>query len=159
MRLRPKAPLPAPPEASALADALPQQRTYLSREELDQHYGADPQDINQVSAFARAHGLVVVHASVAQRSVVLAGTTTEMAAAFGTQLHQYSYPEGTYRGRTGAVTVPAPLGDIVQGVFGLDDRPQAEAHFRVRPRAGTGAVVAHAAAQSFAPPQLAQLYQ
>ena len=49
VRLRPKAPLPTQPEASALADVLPQQRTYLSREELDQHYGADPQDIKQVT--------------------------------------------------------------------------------------------------------------
>ncbi|MGI4740541.1 MAG: S53 family peptidase [Janthinobacterium lividum] len=159
VRLRPKAPLPTPPATNALADVLPQQRTYLSHEELDQHYGADPQDIKQVTEFARAHGLVVVHASVAQRSVLLAGSIAEFEAAFGTRLHQYSYPEGTYRGRTGAVTVPAPLGDIVQGVFGLDDRPQAEAHFRVRPTPAPGAIVARAAAQSFTPPQLAQLYQ
>lgn len=159
VRLRPKAPLPASPATSALADALPQQRTYLSREALDQHYGADPHDIQLVTDFARAHGLVVVHASVPERSVLLSGTAAEMEAAFGTQLHQYSYPEGTYRGRTGVVTVPAALGDIVQGVFGLDDRPQAEAHFQVRPAAGTGAIVAHAVGQAFTPPQLAKLYQ
>jgi kumamolisin len=159
VRLRPKAPLPAAPDSSALADVLPAQRTYLSREELAHHYGADPHDIKQVADFARAHGLAVVHSSAAERSVQLAGTAAAFEAAFGTQLHQYSYPEGTYRGRTGAVTVPAPLGDIVQGVFGLDDRPQAEAHFQVRPPAGPGAVVAHAATQSFTPPQLAGLYQ
>jgi kumamolisin len=159
VRLRPKMPLPAPPDSGALADVPPQQRTYLSREELERHYGADPQDIKQVADFARAHGLVVVQSSAARRSVLLAGTAAEFEAAFGTRLHQYSYPEGTYRGRTGTVTVPAPLGDIVQGVFGLDDRPQAEAHFQVRPPAGPGAVVAHAASQAFTPPQLAKLYQ
>lgn len=72
VRLRPKAPLPTPPDSSALADALPAQRTYLSREELDQHYGADPHDIGQVAEFARAHGLAVVHSSAAERSVQLA---------------------------------------------------------------------------------------
>ncbi|RZK62969.1 MAG: hypothetical protein EOO59_01090, partial [Hymenobacter sp.] len=157
VRLRPKTPLPALLETSPLADAPPQQRTYLSREELTQQYGADPHDIKQVTDFARAHGLVVVHTSVAERSVQLAGTTAEFEAAFGARLHQYSYPEGTYRGRTGVVTVPAALGAIVQGVFGLDDRPQAEAHFRVRPPAG--AIVAHAVNQAFTPPQLAKLYQ
>lgn len=159
VRLRPKAPLPAAPASSALADVLPAQRTYLSREELDQQHGADPHDIERVAEFARAHGLAVVHSSAAERSVQLAGTAAAFEAAFGTQLHQYSYPEGTYRGRTGTVTVPAPLGDIVQGVFGLDDRPQAEPHFQVRPPAGAGAVVAHAATAAFTPPQLAQLYQ
>ena len=159
VRLRPKTPLPEASDSGALADVPPQQRTYLSREALEHHYGADPQDIKQVADFARAHGLVVVQSSAAQRSVLLSGTAAEFEAAFGTRLHQYSYPEGTYRGRTGTVTVPAPLGDIVQGVFGLDDRPQAEAHFRVRPPAGAGAIVAHAAMQAFTPPQLAKLYQ
>ena len=158
VRLRPKTPLPAATDTSALADLLPQQRTYLSREDLEHHYGANPQDIKQVVDFAQEHGLVVVQSSAAQRTVLLSGTTTEFEAAFGTQLHQYSYPEGTYRGRTGAITVPAPLGDIVQGVFGLDDRPQAEAHFQVRPPAGSGAIVARAATQAFTPPQLAKLY-
>jgi kumamolisin len=158
VHLRPKTALPSQPEASALADVLPQQRTYLSREELALQYGADPQDMQEVVDFARAHSLVAVSTNAAQRTVLLSGTTTEFEAAFGTKLHQYSYPEGTYRGRTGAITVPAPLGDIVQGVFGLDDRPQAEAHFQVRPPAGSGAIVARAATQAFTPPQLAKLY-
>jgi kumamolisin len=158
VHLRPKTALPSQPEASALADVLPQQRTYLSREELALQYGADPQDMKEVVDFARAHSLVAVSTNAAQRTVLLSGTTTEFEAAFGTKLHQYSYPEGTYRGRTGAITVPAPLGDIVQGVFGLDDRPQAEAHFQVRPPAGSGAIVARAATQAFTPPQLAKLY-
>jgi kumamolisin len=158
VHLRPKAPLPAPPTSSALADVPLAQRTYLSREELAQHYGADPQDIKLVADFARAHGLVVVSTNVVQRSVQLSGTTADFEAAFDTKLHQYNYAEGTYRGRTGAITVPAPLGDIVQGVFGLDDRPQAQAHFQVRPPLGEGTIVARAATQSFTPPQLAGLY-
>ncbi len=159
VRLRPKAPLAGPAAASAMADVPPAQRTYLSREELAAQCGADEHDAQQVIDFAHAHGLVVVHTDLARRSVLLAGTTTEFGAAFGTQLHQYSYPEGTYRGRTGPVTVPAPLGDIVQGVFGLDDRPQAQPHFQVRPTPAPGAIAARAAAQAFTPPQLAQLYQ
>ena len=145
--------------ASAFADVLPAARTYLSREELAAQLGADPQDIKLVTEFAHAHGLVVVQVDTARRSVLLAGPAAAFAAAFGTQLHLYSYPEGTYRGRTGPVTVPAPLGSIVEGVFGLDDRPQAAAHFQVLPGPGAGAIVARAAAQAFTPPQLAQLYQ
>ncbi|MGI4741856.1 MAG: S53 family peptidase [Janthinobacterium lividum] len=157
VRVRPKSPLASLPASSALADVLPQQRTYLSREELDAHFGASPHDIKQVEDFAHAHSLVVVRSSAAQRSVLLAGTSAHFCAAFGTQLHQYDYPAGTYRGRTGPVTVPAALGDIVEGVFGLDDRPQAEAHFQVRP--GSGVARPNVAApSSFTPPQLAQLY-
>ena len=156
--LRPRAPLPALPTPPALADVPPAERTYLSREELEQQLGADPVDVRQVVTFAHHHHLVVVHADAGRRSVVLAGTVAHFNEAFGTELHQYSYPAGTYRGRTGTLTVPAALGDIVQGVFGLDDRPQAEAHFQVRPGPAPGAIVARAASQSFTPPQLARLY-
>jgi kumamolisin len=158
VRVRPKASLPNALHTSACADVLPAERTYLSREELEDQLGADPHDLAEVVAFAQAHDLVVVHTSAAQRSVQLAGTAAAFSAAFGTQLAQYSSPEGTYRGRSGPVTVPTLLDGIVQGVFGLDDRPQAQAHFQVRPRPTSGAIQAHAVAQSFTPPQLAQLY-
>ena len=158
LRLRPKTPLAALPNPSALADVPPAQRTYLTREELEHQMGTDPADVQQVVAFAQAHHLAVVHADAGRCSVLLAGSAAHFNQAFGTELHQYSYPEGTYRGRTGPLTVPAALGDIVQGVFGLDNRPAAEAHFRVRPSPGAGAITARAVSQSFTPPQLAGLY-
>ena len=158
LRLRPKAPLAALPIPSALADVPPAQRTYLTREELEHQMGTDPADVQQVVDFAHAHHLAVVHADAGRCSLVLAGTAANFSAAFGTELHQYSYPEGTYRGRTGTLTVPTDLGDIVRGVFGLDDRPQATAHFQVRPGPAPGSIVARAASQAFTPPQLAQLY-
>jgi len=63
---------------------------------------------------------------------------------------------GEYRGRTGAVRMPAELKGIVEGVFGLDNRPQAKPHFRRRKPQGE--IHAQAAATSFTPPQLASLY-
>ncbi|MGI4834913.1 MAG: S53 family peptidase [Janthinobacterium lividum] len=159
VRVRPKNDPASLLATSPFTDQLPAARTYLTREQLDEQLGADPHDLAQVHAFAHAHGLAVVHTDAARRSVVLAGTAAAMGAAFGTALQHYHGPSGTYRGRTGVLTVPAPLGDIVQGVFGLDDRPQAEPHFQVRPGRGPGAIVAHAASAAFTPPQLAQLYQ
>jgi kumamolisin len=159
VRVRPKMSLASLQATGALTDVLPAQRAYLTHEELAAQCGADPHDIKQVTDFAHAHGLVVLYTDQAYREVQLAGTAAEFEAAFGTKLQQYAYPAGTYRGRTGPVLVPATLGDIVEGVFGLDDRPQAQAHFQVRPAPGLGAIVARAVGQSFTPPQLAQLYE
>src|SRR5262249_55942719 len=58
--------------------------------------------------------------------------------------------------RTGPVHVPDQLADIVEGVFGLDDRPQAKPHLRVRGEHGN--VQWHGTASAFTPPQLATLY-
>ena len=113
-------------------------------------YGADPADIERVKAFASGQGLVVVQADAARRTVILSGTVAQFEAAFGVELQDFEFDDGSYRGRTGAVNVPEDLGDIVEAVLGLDNRPAAKPH--PRPRAAPAAGVA------FTPPQLAKLY-
>src|SRR5439155_11443359 len=111
----------------------------------------------KVEAFARAHGLVVVEADAARRSVFLSGTAAAFSAAFGTKIENYEHDHGTYRGRTGPLAVPADLADIVEGVFGIDNRPVAKPHFQRRKDAA--GAQAHAAGGSFSPPELAKLYK
>ena len=129
----------------------------LGREEFAAQFGADPADLAKVAHFAASHGLAVVHSSAARRSVVLSGTAAQFCPAFGVDLQLYAHPGGgTFRGREGAIYCPAELADVVQGVFGLDNRPAARAHFRsVEHAAG---VQPHAVGQSFTPVQIAQLY-
>ncbi|MBW8759079.1 MAG: S8/S53 family peptidase [Burkholderiales bacterium] len=142
--------------ASGLGDDThPGQRRYLTRAQYAASHGADAHDIASVAAFAKAHGLSVVESDEARRSVVLSGSTQSMNDAFGVQLQQFEHAAGTYRGRTGPVSVPSDLAGIVEGVFGLDDRPAAEPHFqRYVPVLGMHAVPAKA----FTPPALARLY-
>ena len=79
-----------------------------------------------------------------------------MNDAFGVQLKEYQHPNGNYRGRTGPVQIPVELQDVIEGVFGLDNRPQAKPHFRRRQkRAGARA---QAAGVSYTPTQVAELY-
>ena len=110
-----------------------QGRQYLSREQLAALHGADPEDIAKLTAFAKAHNLTVVQTSEPQRSVWLSGTVADFNAAFGVTLQEYDHADdGTFRGRTGPVLIPSDLDGIVVGVFGLDNRPQANPHFRIR---------------------------
>ena len=64
---------------------------------------------------------------------MLEGSVDAFSAAFGVVLQQYADDRGgcAYRGRQGAVHVPDQLAGVVDGVFGLDNRPQARAHFRI----------------------------
>lgn len=131
----------------------PNSRKYLTHDQLDAQHGADPADISSVEAFARAAGLAVVETSVARRTVVLSGTVSTFEKAFGVKLEQYEHPtRGTFRGRTGSVQIPADLDKIVEGVFGLDNRPFAHSH--------TARRRANAAAQftGYPPPQVAKFY-
>lgn len=158
----------APPNAVVIGDAAPDEiatvtvivrpRTALpdplagapalSREEFARRHGAMAEDLKAVDQFAAEAGLKVVASDVARRSVQLSGTVDALSRAFGTKLKRYERDGQSIRGRTGVLTIPPSLAGIVCGVHGLDDRPQAQAHFRP----------AAAAATSFTPVQLAQLY-
>jgi kumamolisin len=128
----------------------------LSREAFAQEFGAAPDDVAKVKAFAQAHSLTVVREDVAARSVLLSGTIEQFQSAFGVKLEHYEHhTAGQFRGRTGMISVPDDLHGVVEAVLGLDNRPQARPHFRIRPpfQPAKG----HQA--SFTPPQLAALYQ
>ncbi len=151
VRVRPRQPLPSPEEMAAMAAQLPSERRYMTAGEFEHQYGADEADMERVAAFARQHGLHVVEKSAGRRSVVLSGTVRAAEAAFGVTLSDYEYPHGTYRGRTGMVSIPDDLEGVVEGVFGLDNRTFAKSHLsRRRPAAAQPA--------TFTPPALAQLY-
>lgn len=136
--------------ASSNLGQLVNQGHRLTREEYAKSHSASPKDIAKIEQFARDHDLTIVEQNPAARKVVLAGTVEALSNAFVTQLHIYESPGGRYRGRTGPLHVPTNLDDIVQGVFGLDDRPQASTHVR--------RIQAQAAGASYTPPQIAQLY-
>jgi kumamolisin len=155
IRLRPRSgakPIVDPSEFSKPV----QKRTILSRKQFEQAHGADPQRIARVEAFAHDHKLKVKETSVARRTVILSGPVRAMDEAFGVQLKEYEHPAGRYRGRTGPVQLPSDLHDIVEGVFGLDDRPQAKPHFRRR--RGLAGASAAASDVSYTPLQVAALY-
>ncbi|AGY57430.1 S53 family peptidase [Gloeobacter kilaueensis] len=122
----------------------------LSREQYVASQAAHPDDLARVEAFAHEHDLSVVEVDAARRLVVLAGTAAAMAAAFDVQLDRFEHSGVTYRGRSGPVFVPAKLASIIQGVFGLDDRPQAQPRLR---RSQPLQVTA-----SYTPTELARLY-
>jgi kumamolisin len=106
---------------------------HLSREEFAQTFGADPDELAEVQRFAADNGLTVDEVDRARRVVVLSGPVGAMQEAFGVKLARYEHEQGPYRGREGAITVPASLGDIVVGVLGLDNRPVAQPHVRIAP--------------------------
>ncbi|HEX4209559.1 MAG TPA: S53 family peptidase, partial [Candidatus Binataceae bacterium] len=148
------------PPSSALEYLLTAQAAtgkFLTRAEFAQAHGADPADLDAVTAFATQHNLAVVERSAVRRMITLSGTVASFNQAFSVVLQNYEHPDGTYRGRTGSINLPGSLKDCVEGVFGLDNRPQATPHFR-RLTAAQQAQ-AQQSSSSFTPPQIAQLYK
>ena len=128
----------------------------VSRAEFKKRHSADPDAIKKVKAFAREFNLKVVADpnQVLRRTVQLTGTAADMQKAFGVVLEQKLINGEEYRVREGGITLPKSLTGVVEAVLGLDNRPQAQPHFRIhKPRAGA------AAPSSYTPPQVAEAYQ
>jgi kumamolisin len=131
----------------------PRARRLVSREDWADAHGASDEDLNAVTGFAHGAGLTVTGVDSARRAVGLRGSLGDAVAAFGATMEgRFRADQGAveYRARSGALTVPAALGDVVTGVFGIDDRPQARAHLR--------RVSPEAAATSYTPVQVAEAY-
>jgi kumamolisin len=143
--LKPKARAQAPLDGGAT----------VTREEFAAKHGADTADIAKVKEFAKEYNLSVGETSVERRTVKLEGTAAEMTSAFGVNLARYEHDGQQYRARSGTIQIPAELEGSVEAVLGLDDRPQAKPHYRVHGKKAAPA----AAAVSYSPRQVAQLYQ
>jgi len=155
VRRRPESELAA--RVEEMSSKSPAQRRYLTREELAAQHGAADADLSRVASWATQMGLRVLGTSALTREVVLTGRVDDLASAFHVDLVRYRYETKTYRGRTGPVHVPTELADIIVGVVGLDDRPQARP--RVVVATDQSNVVTPHASGAFTPVQVAQLYQ
>jgi kumamolisin len=144
VRRRPGAP-PLPDPSAAGPHKI------ISHADFAARYGAAQADFDMVTAFAKDHGLKVMDANLARRTVLLSGTVAQMNQAFGVELARYQTPNEVYRGREGAVQLPASLANIVEGVFGLDNRKMAR-------RAAVRPLATPQSAQPLTPPQVAGLY-
>jgi hypothetical protein len=146
VRQRPGGP-PLPDHAHWMATP-PGKRKFLSSQEFAARHGAAQEDLDAIARFARIHGLTVVETSLPGRTVRLSGTARQMSHAFAVDLEQYQPPEESYRSHTGPIYLPDEVADIVEAVFGLDNR-------RVGRRNSSGDPPG---TSTLAPPQVATLY-
>ena len=158
-----------------VANRLGKQR--LTRAQYRQSHSADPVAVKLVRSFAKEFSLTIVPAalSLERRTIKLTGTIAAMQKAFGVTLTYKTYDGATYRIREGSITLPTELVGPVEAVLGLDNRPQAQPHFRIAGQHGDlaaniaqnrGFARPHIATPkaaatniSYTPPQVAALYQ
>ncbi|HZS20916.1 MAG TPA: protease pro-enzyme activation domain-containing protein, partial [Pseudonocardiaceae bacterium] len=118
-------------------------------------YGADPTDVELVTATVTALGARVVAVRPAARQVRIEATAAAVARMFGTALELITSQDSTgaeitHRVRTRPLSVPAVLDGVVTAVLGLDDRPQARPQIRYPESA--------LVSTSYTPVQLGRIY-
>jgi kumamolisin len=144
----------------------------LTHAQYRQNHGADPTAVKLVREFAKEFDLSIDPDTPGpeRRIIKLSGTVDAMQKAFGVTLTHKAHDGTTYRMREGAISLPTQLIGSVEAVLGLDNRPQAQPHFRIAGEQGNmtaniaqggGFARPHAGSSnsSFTPVQIAQLYQ
>jgi kumamolisin len=128
--------------------AHPSVRQYLTRERFASAYGAAEEDVEAVRRTATDSEVRVGAVDLARRAIRLSGPIGALNRLFGTEVLVFEGPGGRFRGRVGALHLPPGLEGRVIGVFGLDQRPQMQTHFRVAQTSGI----------SYSPLQVAAAY-
>ena len=148
---------PTTAQSLAWLQSLPDPRArHLDIAQLTARHGFDTADRDRVVRWATAAGLQVTGEDAATRRIMLRGRVEQLSRAFEVDLERFGWtrPDGRsveYRGHRGPARLPAHLDGIVEGVFGLDDRPLARSHVR-------GVEDGRSAVFAYDPPQLASLY-
>ena len=131
----------------------------INRQEYAQRYGASDKDIQKLEKFAHQHHFSIVLSHKGRRSLVLKGRINDVEQAFHVNLGRYYDPaRGVFfMGRAGHIYVPENIHSIIEGVFGLDDRPVARPMFQVAKK-DNDFLAPEAASQSYTPDEIANIY-
>lgn len=121
----------------------------MTRAAFARQNGAHAATIKLVRAFAAEYGLKATGPEPGRVAIQLTGSVAKMQKAFGVRLSTHDRDGQTYRIREGSIYLPQELLGHVTAVLGLDNRPQAQAHFRI---------LARATNTSYTPVQVGQLY-
>jgi kumamolisin len=148
------------PSLATMENQKPRDRKYMTRDQLEETYGADTDAVDRITAYAHQHNLQVTRMEPGAARMRLAGTVEDISAAFGVSLFDYKHATlGDFHAHTGPVSVPAELAGAVTGVFGFNN------HRHLRRNKATPVTVltpVSAAAAStpryFLPPELGTLY-
>jgi kumamolisin len=155
VRRRPGGPKMAALEAFSAKSAT--SKPSHSRTQFAADHGADPKDLDEVVAFARAHQLSIEETNQARRTVIVRGSVDAINQAFGVALHDYASPRGAYRGHEGGASVPQGLEPIVEAITGLDSRQVPAKHYATARKHPAGSEDPPNT-KPLTPQQVAQLY-
>jgi kumamolisin len=144
-------------------------RRYLSAVEVEDQYGAAPDELRAVAEWLTSFGLTVTQTNRSARRLRVSGSAARFSEAFGVELRAASHAGTRFHTLTGPVQLPDDIATLIEAVFGLDDRPFGRSFIRQADGAFQTAIGAWSRAGgmgsnvpvppgSFLPPQVATLY-
>jgi hypothetical protein len=98
----------------------PAQRRLITWRQYVEGYGAAPEDVGIVRAFAAANHLMVADVNASLRRVAASGSVRSLEQTFGIRLRVHGHGAREHLAHDGAVSVPPDIRTVTQAVLGLD---------------------------------------
>ncbi len=110
-------------------------RKFITPAQFAASYGQTPAAVAQVVAYLQSQGLTArVHGN--NLAVTATGTNAQLAAAFGTAIHNFSLNGATFQASTSKAVLPTALAGIATGVSGLSTQSNLRSHAVKVPNTG-----------------------
>jgi len=115
----------------------PNFRKFLTTAQFAAAYGQTPAAVAQVVAYLQSQGFSVTKVHASNLLITAKGTNAQIAATFGTAIHNFSLNGTTYQAPAGKAVIPAAIASTARFVSGLSSKPQFHTHSAVIPSAGS----------------------
>jgi hypothetical protein len=100
---------------------------WLTPAQFGDRFGLAQTDLQKVTAWLQAHGLIVVETPESRNFIVFDGTAAQVESAFQVEMHNYATSDRKFYANSGEPSVPASFSAVVAGFRGLNN-------YRLMPR-------------------------
>jgi len=109
---------------------------WLTPAQYGERFGIAPPDLQKVSAWLQAHGLVGVETPESRNFIVFDGTAAQVESAFHVEMHNYATGDRKFYANSGEPSLPAALAAVVTGFRGLNNYQMKPRPIRKSPLSG-----------------------
>lgn len=135
----------------------PNFRQFLTPAQFAAQYGQSDAVVAQVRAYLESMGMTVTKVYANNLLISARATNAQIAAAFGTPVHQFSYLGQSYQAPTAAPVLPQQIAGAVSAITGLSNKPVFKSHRVAIPNVGPAGAEATAVAGVTPTPNVASL--
>ena len=114
----------------------PSFRQFLTPAQFAAQFGQSPDTVAQVVAYLKAQGFTVLNVQANNLLITIRGTNAQIAATFGTSIHNYTQAGTAFQAPAAPAVMPAAFAGVAVGLGGLGNRANAVSHVRTVPNAG-----------------------
>ena len=111
-------------------------RKFITPAQFAASYGQTPAAVAQVVSFLTAQGFTINQVHANNLLISIHGTNAQLAATFGTTIHNYSLNGDTFQDSATALKLPVQLAGIATGVSGVSTKAAFRSHGATIPNTG-----------------------